>query len=51
MNIKQRRSRGEYIGPLLESTRSVYQLKLARLVANLASSPPKLSMYLNFEVG
>ncbi|EFO24234.2 hypothetical protein LOAG_04249 [Loa loa] len=34
--------RGECIGPLLENTRPAYELKLARLIANLPSSVSKL---------
>ncbi|VIO95428.1 conserved hypothetical protein [Brugia malayi] len=34
--------RGECIGPLLETTRPAYELKLARLIANLPSNAPKL---------
>ncbi|VDM07747.1 unnamed protein product [Wuchereria bancrofti] len=34
--------KGECIGPLLETTRPAYELKLARLIANLPSSAPKL---------
>ncbi|VDP19090.1 unnamed protein product, partial [Onchocerca flexuosa] len=41
--LKQELSkRGECIGPLLESTRPAYELKLARLIANLPSNVPKL---------
>uniref|UniRef100_A0A0R3RZ36 ANK_REP_REGION domain-containing protein n=1 Tax=Elaeophora elaphi TaxID=1147741 RepID=A0A0R3RZ36_9BILA len=34
--------RGECVGPLLETTRPAYELRLARLIANLPSSVPKL---------
>ncbi|VDN28883.1 unnamed protein product [Gongylonema pulchrum] len=37
-----RKSRGEYTGPLIDSTRPAYQLKLARFLANMTSSTPKL---------
>lgn len=35
--------RGECIGPLLETTRPAYELKLARLIANLPSSASESS--------
>ena len=41
--------RGEFIGPLVKSTRAAYELKLARLIANIAPSADKLSnCFINF---